>query len=358
MKTRLDELHERVVAWGRKRAGLEEQECRLLLEAEQAEVHTHVGMGFAEYVERFIGHSPRETTERLRVARVLEAQPATAEAFRKGEVCWSVVRELTRILRPHTEKAWLEHVKGMPARRVEWVVAGHKPGDWPSDPMNERLRRHVLSVELSAETMATLKAAIAKLKGDGMDEDAAYLELARAVLAPSDTGKSSYQIGVFHCRSCEQDFQEADGQLIGVEPAIAEAACCDGTEITGRARQSVTPALRRQIFLRDNHRCRVPGCPNRRYLDIHHVIPQDEFGVSEPDNLILLCGMHHHAHHRGQLLIDRTHVGKLEFRHADGAPYGSPRSPSAALAYANAFQELRERGLSETPAHEMLQSHP
>src|SRR6185295_615124 len=126
MKTHLDELHERVVGWGRRRAGFEEQECRLLLEVEEAKVHAHVGMRFAEYVERFIGHSPRETSERLRVARVLVEFPTTAEAFRAGELCWSVVREITRILRPWSEKAWLAEVKGKTARWVEHKVAGHK----------------------------------------------------------------------------------------------------------------------------------------------------------------------------------------------------------------------------------------
>jgi hypothetical protein len=357
MKTRIEELHGRVVAWGQKRAGLEEQECQLLRAVEREKVHDHLGMGFTEYVERFIGLSPRETRERLRVARLLVGLPATAAAFREAEIGWSVARELTRVLIPATERVWLKAVKGKVASEVEEMVAGRSLGDLPTDPQDEKKVRHVLRVELSAESMATFREAIAKLRKDGLDEDSAYLEMARAVLAPSDTGKSSYQLTVNQCQDCGRAQQLADGKMVPVEAAVLEAACCDGNDISGgRARQSVTPAVRRQIFARDNHRCTVPGCQNRRYLDIHHLVPQDEFGISEPKNLILLCGAHHRAEHLGRLLIKKTQLGRLEFRHADGSPYGSPSSLSATIAYAKAFQELRERGVPETRAHEALQA--
>jgi hypothetical protein len=81
-------------------------------------------------------------------------------------------------------------VKGISARQVEHLVAGHQVGDLPSDPPDERLRRQVLRVELSADSMATFREAVAKLRKQGLDEDGAYLEMARQVLeGPSDPGK-------------------------------------------------------------------------------------------------------------------------------------------------------------------------
>jgi hypothetical protein len=314
-------------------------------------------MGFAEYVERFIGLSGRKMRERLRVARALEELPATWAALRESEIVWSVARELTRVVTRDTERAWLAAVKGAVVRDVEHMVGGRQFGDLPTSPADETKRRHVLRVELSAESMATFQEAIAKLRKDGHDEDSAYLEMARAVLAPSDAGRSSYQITLNQCPDCLQGHQLADGKMVAVEPAIVEAACCDHNNVSApRAKQSVTPAMRRKIFARDAHCCAVPGCQNRRFLDVHHIVPQDEMGIHEAENLILLCGSHHRAHHRGQLLIDATHVGRPRFRHADGKPYGSPSSPTAALAYAHAFQSLREQRVPESQAHAQLQS--
>jgi hypothetical protein len=327
MKTDLGALHDRVVRWGREGAGRDEEEGRLLLLVERNGVHEGLGMTNYEYVERFIGYDQRTTRERLRVARALEDLGGIRLALRDGEIKWTTARELTRVATRYTEGEWLAAAKGMTARQVEQLVGGHHVGDLPSDPPDERLRRQVLRVELSADSMATFREAVAKLRKQGLDEDGAYLEMARQVLnGPSDPGKSSYQIQLVVCNACDGAWQQSDGELIAVEPAVVEAACCDFNNVsTPRAKQSVTPALRRQVYLRDRGRCAVPGCVNRYFLDVHHIEHQADGGEHELTNLMLLCGHHHRAHHKGYLLIETTHVGH-EFRHSDGSPYGSPRT--------------------------------
>jgi len=47
-----------------------------------------------------------------------------------------------------------------------------------------------------------------------------------------------------------------------------------------RARQAVPPALRRRVLLRDHRCCRVPGCRNSRFLDLHHVELRSDGGPS------------------------------------------------------------------------------
>jgi hypothetical protein len=127
----------------------------------------------------------------LRVARALEDLGQIRLALRDGEIKWTTARELTRVATRYTEGEWLAAVKGMTARQVEHLVGGHQVGDLPSDPPDERLRRQVLRVELSADSMATFREAVAKLRKQGLDEDGAYLEMARQVLqGPSDPGRA------------------------------------------------------------------------------------------------------------------------------------------------------------------------
>jgi hypothetical protein len=45
-----------------------------------------------------------------------------------------------------------------------------------------------------------------------------------------------------------------------------------------RAQQSIPPALRRAVLLRDPHRCQVPGCRNTTFLDLHHIQLHSEGG--------------------------------------------------------------------------------
>jgi hypothetical protein len=241
------------------------------------------------------------------VAEALEWLPQMRIALRDREISWSAARELTRVATPETEDAWLEATSGMLSREIEEKVGGREMGDLPSAPADERKRRHVLRIEMTAEGMATWREAVAKLRKNGLDEESAVLEMARQVLAPSDPGRSSYQLAAFVCKDCGQGYQQGDGGLVAVPAEAIEQAACDANFISDEepARQSVTPALRRQVVARYHGRCAVPGCTNSRFLDVHHIHHQAHGGKHTLDNLILLCGAHHRYHHNGTM----THVG-------------------------------------------------
>ncbi|HEU4579952.1 MAG TPA: HNH endonuclease signature motif containing protein [Polyangiaceae bacterium] len=68
-----------------------------------------------------------------------------------------------------------------------------------------------------------------------------------------------------------------------------------------RARQDIPPTLRRAVLRRDERRCRVPGCRNAIFLDLHQIRPRSEGGSYRADNLVTLCSAHHRALHRGEL---------------------------------------------------------
>jgi hypothetical protein len=114
-----------------------------------------------------------------------------------------------------------------------------------------------------------------------------------------------------------------------------------------RAKQSIPPGLRRAVFTRDRHRCRVPGCTHATFVDVHHVQPRSEGGQNEASNLLTLCSAHHRATHRGELLICHEHGGAITFRHRDGAAYGSPVAPRLIDVHAKVFAALRHLGFRE-----------
>jgi hypothetical protein len=120
-----------------------------------------------------------------------------------------------------------------------------------------------------------------------------------------------------------------------------------GASVLTRAKQTIPPALRRAVLLRDQQRCRVPGCRNSLFLDVHHVELRSEGGRNEFANLVTLCGAHHRAGHRGHLVIEPdAHVGG-RFRHADGTEYGQALQPQALDIFAKLFSALRGLGFRE-----------
>src|SRR5687767_8999364 len=91
------------------RAILDVEEARWLRAADEEEVFRHFGCAsMVEYLEAVLGYTPKVAAERLRVANALEELPQIASAMTAGKLTFSAVRELTRVVIPETETAWVE----------------------------------------------------------------------------------------------------------------------------------------------------------------------------------------------------------------------------------------------------------
>jgi hypothetical protein len=131
-------------------------------------------------------------------------------------------------------------------------------------------------------------------------------------------------------------------------PTVASADPKDESAHVGaRAKQTVSPATRRAVRRRDHEQCAVPGCRNAQFLDVHHVELRSEGGGHDADNLTTLCGAHHRASHRGELVVSGSVSVGIRFRHADGSDYGTAPEPNAVEMHAKAFAALRGRGFRE-----------
>ncbi len=311
-----------LLAIARRRGELEVEEAGWLVAAERLHVHRHLGcVTLLEYFERVLGHSPRAGMERLRVARALQELPATRAALATGKIPFSGVRELTRVAIPATEQKWLEAAADKTVRQIEGIVAGRRPGDTPECEADLSLIKRVVRFAVSDQTYALLREAqrrIADDLGGNLDDDQMVAELARAVLGgrgdgdKADHGRAAYQLAITTCERCERTTQDAAGQVVEVDYTVLDQAECDAQVLrkthvgTQRATQDVPPARRREIFRRDHGCCRVPGCRSARHLEIHHIVPRDRGGSDDASNLLLLCGGHHRAHHRGFIHIEGT----------------------------------------------------
>lgn len=395
--------HEALTQLARERAAADAEEGRWLLAALRSAAHVHLGFGsFAEYVERLFGYKPRSTQEKLRVAEALEALPNLARALETGSLGWSAVREITRVAVADTERAWLELAQGKTVRQLEELVASKNPGDDPSAPSPAPVRPRVLRFEVAPETFALFREAMLSLRRsspDRLDDDAALLSMARHILGESrEDGRSSYQIALNVCAACGVGQQHAGGELVPVGRDIVAMAQCDGqhlghitlaanenalaahvgvktedakteaaepapnarvppsedARVGARATQTIPPALRRAVLVRDRHCCRVPGCRNSAFLDLHHIELRSEGGPNILANILTICGAHHRAVHRGSLLIEKDSTGGVRFRHGDGTAYGQVLEPQLLDVQAKLFSALRRLGFREGEVRAVL----
>jgi hypothetical protein len=106
--------------------------------------------------------------------------------------------------------------------------------------------------------------------------------------------------------------------------APASEACCDAEVVEvgagpkrGHLSHTIPPATRRAVFHRDRYRCRVPGCSNRLWLDLHHVRFREHGGSHHESNVVVTCCVHHGLIHRGYLDV-HVEGGGFRFTFPDG----------------------------------------
>ena len=97
----------------------------------------------------------------------------------------------------------------------------------------------------------------------------------------------------------------ADLRRIACDTQIIPVVMGGPSEVldVGRAKRTITPALRRALIARDQ-RCVWPGCDRAPvHCDGHHLQHWLDDGPTSLDNLALLCHSHHHRLHEYNLVL-------------------------------------------------------
>jgi hypothetical protein len=342
----------RLREYAHQRARLDAAESFDLARGERMRIHIYFGCAtFMEYLERRVGYAPHTARERIRVARELATLPVITSELAKGNLSFSVAKELSRVVTAETEQGFVERAKFMTCREVEELVAGRVRGDRVEDPARPELRLKALRLQLPTEHHALWREVRKKLAdergAEGVSDADLFETLCRNFLQPGSGAEAPpHQIAYKRCDDCGRATQNGAGREIPVAPSVFERAACDARDIGSldaptpeRATSTVTPRMREQVFARDGHRCRVPGCRSSRNLEIHHIEPQAEGGGHELSNLTLICGGHHAAHHEGLLLITGC-APRINVRWLDPRPPDS--SEDAAMREALLEREIEE----------------
>lgn len=343
-----DEAHGRLVSLARRRAADDVAMLEPLLVAEETGAHELLGLGsFQEYCARLFGWGGRQTRERLRVARAIRELPRIRARWAKGELTYSVVRELTRVATPEVENEWLTWATGSEvggtvrrtAREVQRIVAMRGRGSRPDDaplPFEEQTVRISLEVSGSeAARFSEVRAVATRRLGQSVDDETLAKMLFDAFLrggeSNADPGEAPNQVRLTVCERCGETEREAGAEgLVPVARAVGEVAQCDAQILRDgeRAKQTVPPATRRQVVRRDEGKCAVPGCRHAAFVEVHHVLRRSDGGDHDPANLVCLCSVHHAAAHEGRLVIRQNEgadrgAAPFLFERADGRSYGS-----------------------------------
>jgi hypothetical protein len=309
-----------------------ERDLALLL-AELAERGHHLTLGYAsvfDYAQHKLQLEPRKTRGLLRIGRALPALPLLDEALASGALAWTKARELMAVVTAENEAAWIALAARSTSRELERTVAAHSPGERPDEERPKPAGPLRLDFSMEPAEAEQLRAALSALRAaagvsrDELGDGALLAQMAARVLddlaGPEAPTGERFRIVIEHCPACARTTAAgADASETHVGQARCDAELREMREGPGRGHisRTIPPATRRAVLQRDQHRCQVPGCSNRLWLDLHHLAYHRHGGDNAEGNLLTLCCTHHQLLHEGLLGIERGEAG-LVFRFGDG----------------------------------------
>lgn len=325
--------------------------------------------------------SLRTAHEHLRVARALLNLPLLRNTFANGELSYSKVRALTRVVTPETEAEFVEIARHATGEQLEKLVRGYRSALIASTEQSRRAdeRRSltyyfdhdgslVLEARLPADDGALVLKALeaatewpapthGERSAEHLPEDPpwarradALVTIARAGLdsgLPERAGGDPVEV-VVHVDAATlgtdgiQERCELESGL-SLAPETVRRLGCDGSLVriierdgkplsVGRRTRTIPPALRHALRARDRG-CTFPGCTHTRFLHAHHVQHWARGGPTRLDNLVQLCSRHHKLVHEGGYQVERAGPA-FRFRRPNGneIPAVPPPTPARGAA--------------------------
>jgi len=334
--------------------------------------------------------------EQVRVGRALSELPLVKAAFGRGELSYSKVRAVTRVADPSTEATLVELAHHATAAQLERIVREYRKAD--PDEGAKALCRHQrrylatstteegmvrISARLSAEDGATVLAALEvarqALAADhpAADESAddvsaetpfeasladALVKVCESVLVNGVADEGGRAAVVVHVDAPVLADPEAEGcshtEGAGtISSHTARRLACDAAvstvvfSPTGEAApegttRTIPGRLRRAVLTRDGG-CRWPGCTNRRWVDVHHVVFWANGGKTALGNLVTVCRRHHRLVHEGGYRLSMARPGRVCVERPDGTEILAVPSPPPVRGPGLAERQWRAKVVGE-----------
>jgi len=293
--------------------------------------------------------------EKVRVAHAIKTLPVMSDAFSQGELSYSKVRAMTRVVGPHNEEEFVVFALQTTTARVEERCRELRYGDSKSTEsanrvfVNRSLRvtrnaekgTMTITAELPIEMGELVEKAVDKARDDSLanvefvDESwsarqaDALVEIANAFLSPKTNSAEAHSDQYLVTVHVDESALSGGTGRSSLPIESVKRMCCDakavvlvenddGTPLSvGRKSRTVPTAIKRALQARDKG-CTFPGCRHERFVDAHHVRHWSAGGETSLDNLMLLCSRHHKLVHEGGFSIERDYQNRWFFQRPDG----------------------------------------
>ena len=347
---------------------------RLLVAIEETKAYLAWGLSSARHFGiRNLGLADTTVNNYMRIARQLDELPQLRQATMAGKISYSQVRIIARLATVETEELWLKICLQYSVGLIKKIAACTPPGGIPGDvPLPPERVTSEYTCRYTPEEIQITERGLAMLS----EKEGKPVTFRQATLRyfTELVGKKHYdQVAEKVKKEARRDLQashlrrqelisqvrgwademglldeagELDSSPVataGLEEqevwTVEDAASVDegeqlfhichpdgpetlndllaGLNFNPHARHP-SKTQRKGLLRRDGYCCMVPGCPNRLWLEIHHIKRYCEGGLTLPDLLVTLCRKCHTNVHDGHLHITGTVSEGLLFTDSAG----------------------------------------
>jgi len=293
------------------------------------------------WLRQYGGLNNKGAVRLARSARTLRSLPATAQAWRDGELSGGQVEVMLANIPNWATRRFAEHESALLPRLApldshalslamqKWKTAAEDELDRKDPEPPRRSLHHSPTLDGRFETKASFDA-------EGGAVLATALGLAESPDAEGESRSAAERRGDALVDVCRwfldhqghvpksrnrphlnvvidlEALSEGGGQLVGgglLDAATIRRLLCDagihrvvtdgGSSLLdyGRQTRTIPEAVWNALVLRDRG-CRHPGCDRgQQWCEAHHVVPWGAGGTTDLANLVLKCSRHHHLGH-------------------------------------------------------------
>ena len=235
------------------------------------------------------------------------------EAIRSGEITVNKAKKIVPVLTAANKDAWLKLASTETSRTIEKAVATENPKLATIESLKYKAADRLELILGVGEKWVELLARVKDLESQRMQnavstEDALFAAMT-TFIDRNDPIKKASREKVRAEKGHASPSDETSGRIVKPDSKDSHVRTAEWAyelsvtrRITKVPRQRIAAAIKQAVILRDESQCVYRDgakhrCAQRRWLDVHHVVPIAAGGSNEISNLQTLCSAHHRLIH-------------------------------------------------------------
>ena len=280
-------LHKKAIELGKTYLSCEPMLLETIMEMAEENLFVKLGfMGPWDFLIKEIHLSESQASYFHRVAQRARGIPELKEAVVSGKLSLSQARRIVGVINPDNASEWIEAAQTLKQKALERKVSEESP--------RRGVREAIVSISLELSKLTVVMTV----------EEEEKLERARDLVSQSLQKPASYQqtLGAAVNLYLEKKDPVAKAERASLRTSKGHDDVPSRVSAGYQARTPIPAPIRHTIWMRDQGQCCFTDkegvrCPQKRWIDLHHIKPVATAGDNTVDNLVTLCRSHHRFQH-------------------------------------------------------------